>query len=257
MDAVAFHHDGIVGCRHIAYSNHIIEDGLIAGIFRNHDGTHPVGVTVAPASESVVGKRLGRYSHFGAIAIFSASRHAAHGGVVGRDGYRESVGLKHCRVVGIAYHRDGTGILCVSVTPPDEVVVRSWRGRQHYLLASIIGAGASGSPHGGIVTAYRDAVSSIFLKLCHESAVACHRNQTGIGGVAVVPLHKMVVLAGRGCQGHLGEVIVAAAACHGTHRCVVADKGEVVGVHGKVGRQGGVLRQGHGAGILGVAVLPL
>ena len=222
----------------VADGRHIQRGGIALG---GAVGVGPVDEVVA-----VVGR--GHKGYALEVLDAAAFADATHGLVVdgGADGVH--IGVEAGREAQVARLADGHGawVVGVAVVPLGEVVAGLRRGADHDTGEVVHRAGGrSHSTHGGAGTADRDGVR-IIGEVGRVGGILRDAHLARVGGVVVVPAHKVVARVGGGRDGDVGQVVLGGGATGATHHLVGAHHGDGVLVDGVGGRQGTVAEGGHG-----------
>ncbi len=189
------------------------------------------------------------------VAVGAAAGDGAQVGIGTADHNGVDVDGKQGCEGGVACDGDGAGIGGVAIAPLDEMAACGRCGRKGGCGVIVIGAGTRHGAQGGIVC--HDCEQVGFGKeLRGERCVGGYNQGAGIVGNAVAPLDEVIAIGGKGSESGCVEIGEGAAALDRTHRGVAAEEGNGVGVGGKEGGEGSVLRDGDGAGIGSDAVVP-
>ena len=225
-------------------------------VLRHHHTARVAAVAVVPLGEVVAVVGGGAYPYRRVIVHRAAAAGGALGGVGGVDPYGVAVdGEMGCQR-RVACHGDGTRVVLDAVVPHREVVVRYRHCRQRHLRQVVVAAATCGAAQRDVAAVGGDKVA-VVVELRRVLCRVGHHHRARVLRVAVLPLHEVVAVVGRGRQGGGAVVVVGAAAAHAAHGAVVAGHAHGIAVDGELGRIGGVLRHRHQAWVVGVAVAPL
>ena len=238
------------------------EDGGEGGVGGEGEAIGGVGLAVAPLAEGAVAeghglevdgaavRHLDRLAHDGTV-------HIAKLAVIDIDGQIDAVDGEVGHIGGALGGEEGRQVRIggdrhAVERPVHEVVVD--RGRNAEADAAVVGIGA-GADNGGGVGGHDIDGNAVNLEGGAEGGVGIGHILARVGGNAVAPGHKVVVVGGRGIEGGGRAVHIAA----GTGKGAVADGREShgVGVGGEGGDEHDVATvDGNGADAVGNAVAP-
>ena len=133
-------------------------------------------------------------------------------------------------------------------------------GEEVAVILGVVGADVDLSPELAAGQAQVDPYDMEFLELGGEGGIGGNGYRTRVADFTVVPPHESVAGVRLGTEGGLGVLVVGAAACNSTPGRLAAGHchGDVVLRDGlELGGVGSVAGYGDGAGLVGVAVVPL
>ena len=190
------------------------EVGNVVTGFGHREGVFSSGnhiLTHGPVREGVPFVGRGRQGGGREVLVRTSTGYCTTVGRVGRNGDGVADRIEIGGEVAVADYRDSARILGIAVVPFDEGVSFIGRGRQGGGGTVVVSARA-----GHRTAALRIGGSgndeAVDGEVGSEAAVADHRDSARVVGIAVVPVHKVVVVAGRGPQDDVGAFGVGGAA---------------------------------------------
>lgn len=194
--------------------------GSIGGVL--YEGDEPgIGCdAIVPLDEMVAVVGNGRNHDLSVVHIIAAAQNGAHAVAVAV--YKQGIIIdgELGRIGDIARYNDGTGIIDITVVPLDKMIAEDWLGRDAGHVVVVVGPTAIGCTHIGVAYCNREGVD-IGGEDGGENRVAVDQEGAWIDSAAIVPLHKMVAIIGRGgdCDGVV--IFIQAAARNGAHSGIV------------------------------------
>ena len=214
---------------------------------------------VAPADKLIAAIRNGRQRGVVAVVVGTATADDTAVARAGHHGNDVLVTREVSREVHVVVDRDGTRVGRDAVLPMVEGVACIGYGLQCGDCAC----------REGTRTGHRACANGVDSG-CHRVHGGTHLIEEGrigfalrdsdrarVVGVAVVPTSELIAAVGCGCQGGHVAVVVGTAACHRTCASGADVGGDDVVVLREGGSIGGVARDGDGARVAGVVVLPV
>ena len=239
------------------------EGGREGHILGGADGARVVGIAVVPLHEVVARGGSGGEDHVGEVAHCGGAADGALGVIGAEAGDGVLVVVEQGCDGGVFGSLDGDALGGGTVAPSGEVVAVVGRGGESDIGQVVDCGGARHCTHRGIGALAGDGVL-VIGEVGRQGGVADgrHVQRGGIalgGAVGVGPVDEVVAVVGRGHKGDALEVLDAAALGDATHGFVVDSRGDGVHIGVEACREAQVARlaDGHGARVVGVAVVPL